>query len=292
LKFGFADYDDFYKDLGTLSGKVSVDLSSANSRIHRELTLNEKAVIENVKSVVKKFKGKKNDREVQGFKDCHIRDGAALCQYFGWLEDQLLNKKNTEIDEFSGAEVLHDFRGSFDWSKGDSFETISSVGANAAIIHYSPSKDDNSPMDPNKIYLLDSGGHYWDGTTDTTRTVHITKPTDREREMYTRVLLGNLDVEKTIWPKGRRYGGTDFDAMARRWLWFVGKDYAHGTGHGVGHFSCVHEMPPYLGRASKLTDNVYENNMVVTNEPGYYEEGAFGIRIENQLVIEDKREGF
>ena len=132
MKFGFADYDDFYKDLGTLSGKVSVDLSSANSRIHRELTLNEKAVIENVKSVVKKFKGVKNDREVQGFKDCHIRDGAALCQYFGWLEDQLLNKKNTEIDEFSGAEVLHDFRGSFDWSKGDSFETISSVGANAA----------------------------------------------------------------------------------------------------------------------------------------------------------------
>ena len=112
-------------------------------------------------------------------------------------------------------------------------------------------------MDKDKIYLLDSGGHYLDGTTDTTRTIHMTKPTKREKEMYTRVLLGNLDVEKTIWPVGRKYGGTDFDALARRWLWEVGADYCHSTGHGVGYFSCVHEAPPFLGRTMKLTDNVY-----------------------------------
>jgi Xaa-Pro aminopeptidase len=93
-----------------------------------------------------------------------------------------------------------------------------------------------------------------------------------------------------VWPAGRSYGGTDFDALARRWLWFVGKDYCHGTGHGVGHFSCVHESPPRLGRSGKLSDNVYQNNMVVTDEPGYYEEGAFGIRIEDQLAVQPRGE--
>ena len=117
------------------------------------------------------------------------------------------------------------------------------------------------------------------------------QPTEREKEFFTRVLLGNLDVARTVWPAGRSYGGTDFDALARRWLWWANKDYAHGTGHGVGHFSCVHEDPPWLGRASKLSDNVYSNGMVVTDEPGYYEEGAFGIRIEDQLVVQPRSEG-
>ena len=187
--------------------------------------------------------------------------------------------------------VLKNLRSQLKWFKGLSFETISSFGENAAIIHYSPTEEKNSPMDKDKIYLLDSGGHYWDGTTDTTRTVHFGTPTDREKEFYTRVLLGNLDVQKTVFPAGRSYGGTDFDALARRHLWKVNKDFAHATGHGVGHFSCVHEFPPGLYRMGKLSDNVYQNNMVVTDEPGYYEEGNFGIRIENVVVVKPRHDG-
>ena len=147
-------------------------------------------------------------------------------------------------------------------------------------------------MNKNEIYLCDSGGHYLDGTTDTTRTMHFTKPTEKEKEMYTRVLLGNLDVERVTWPVNRKYGGTDFDVLARRWLWEVGCDYAHATGHGIGCYSCVHEFPPGLYRMPKQTDNIFQNNMVVSNEPGYYEEGSFGIRIENALIVESKNEKF
>ena len=146
-------------------------------------------------------------------------------------------------------------------------------------------------MDPTKIYLLDSGGHYWDGTTDTTRTVHMGQPTEREKEFFTRVLLGNLDVERTTWPTDRPISSPALDAKARAWIHKAGEDYMHGTGHGVGHFSCVHEDPPWLGRASKLSDNVYSNGMVVTDEPGYYEEGAFGIRVENLVVVQPRSEG-
>lgn len=134
--------------------------------------------------------------------------------------------------------------------KGPSFETISSIGPNGAIIHYSPSESDNSKLNRDEIYLLDSGGQYLDGTTDITRTTHFggKMPTDFQKEAYTRVLLGVIDLENAVWPKSKGFGGKDFDILARRHLFIAGLDYNHGTGHGIGSMLCVHEGPQGISR--------------------------------------------
>lgn len=171
-----------------------------------------------------------------------------------------------------------------------SFEAISSVGPNAAIIHYKPEPDTSSTIVMDKIYLLDSGGQYLDGTTDTTRTLHFGTPTDEEKEMYTRVLKGNLNIQVTKWPEYARMSGSDLDLLARQPLWDVAKNFGHGTGHGVGHHLNVHEGPQGI---SRLRKTVLVPGMNSTDEPGYYEEGAFGIRIEDLLfVVPSQYEGF
>ena len=173
---------------------------------------------------------------------------------------------------------------------GNSFPPISSIGANGAIIHYSAKKETAAKMSTNEVYLLDSGGQYLDGTTDITRTVHMGTPTEEERDRYTRVLLGNLDIERTRFPKGRKISGIDIDILARRWLHMIGLDYPHSTGHGVGYYSGVHESPPGLGRWFK---EEYVVGHVMSNEPGYYtQEGGYGIRIENVILVEEVQEGF
>ena len=163
-----------------------------------------------------------------------------------------------------------------------SFENISSSGPNAAVIHYAPTAEKARALNLNEIYLLDTGGQYLDGTTDTTRTVHFGSPTDWEKECFTRVLLGNLDLERVRWPSGTRLAGNDLDVLARRRLWEVGLDYCHATGHGVGYFLNVHEGPHVLCKGSF---EVFQVGMNISNEPGYYEEGNFGIRIENILFV-------
>ena len=170
---------------------------------------------------------------------------------------------------------------------GNSFATISSIGPNGAVIHYEPEKDTALKMNNKEVYLLDSGGQYLDGTTDVTRTLHFTEPTAYQREMYTRVLLGNLDLERLIWSKSSRFTGSDMDVLARRPLWDVGEDYAHATGHGVGYFLCVHEDPIII---CKHNDGIIlTEGMCASNEPGFYKDGEFGIRIENvMMVVTDK----
>lgn len=165
-----------------------------------------------------------------------------------------------------------------------SFETISSTGPNSADIHYSPKPDTCKIIDRNNIYLCDSGGQYFDGTTDITRTCHFggREPTSKEKEIYTRVLMGNLDIEMCPWPKNRRYTGSDFDIFARRPLWMINEDYAHGTGHGVGHCLNVHEGPIGISRGYK---DQFEIGMNVSNEPGCYFPGEFGVRIENIIMV-------
>ncbi|CAD8073066.1 unnamed protein product [Paramecium sonneborni] len=225
------------------------------------------------------LKAIKNEREIQGFKESHIRDGAALVHYLGWLEKQLLD--GVELDEFQAAEVLAKYRYKQNRNMGLSFDSISSSGANAAIVHYHPTENNKSQINPNHIYLIDSGGQYLDGTTDVTRTYHFTKPTIEEKNAYTRVLLGNLDIERLKWPKKSKIHGGDIDVLARRWLWEANLDYGHGTGHGVGYFLNVHEGPHAI---NKYTTEVFKPGMIVSNEPGYYEEGKFGIRIENLIL--------
>jgi Xaa-Pro aminopeptidase len=216
---------------------------------------------------------------------CHIRDCAAVIKYFAWLENELKSNPDTVITEYDGARKVDYFRTEGDYFKGPSFDTISSTGPNGAVIHYKPAKDTALRLNLNEVYLLDNGGQYLDGTTDITRTVHFggTEPTAFQKEMYTRVLLGNLDLERLIWPSNSTFAGLDFDAFARRRIWEVGLDYKHGTGHGVGSFLCVHEGPHGTSRGNKVK---FEEGMCVSNEPGYYHDGEFGIRIENINMIQ------
>lgn len=203
----------------------------ASWALSRSLGGEEKA--EEVRSPISDEKAVKNETELRGMRECHIRDGAALIQYFAWLEDQLIRKRS-KLDEVDASERLEAFRAQKDHFVGLSFPTISSTGANAAIIHYKPEKGTCAVIDPTAIYLCDSGAQYLDGTTDTTRTLHFGTPTEMERRAYTLVLKGNIALEVAKFPKGT--SGFALDTLARQFLWQEGLDYRHGTGHGVGSF--------------------------------------------------------
>lgn len=269
-------YSDAFSFLSTLSGPVLVS-EDLNFGLYTQLT----SPIPHSDGI-SKLKSIKSAREVQGMKDCHVRDGRAVCRFLAWLEQELQGGRS-DLDEWTAAQVLEGFRGQEDGFRGLSFETISAVGANAAVIHYKPKQDSAALISQKEIYLLDSGGHYWDGTTDITRTVHFGTPTAREKECYTRVLLGNLDLCRAVWPANSSISGADLDILARRWLWEAGLDYMHGTGHGVGYYLNVHEGPQGIGRW-RTTPLV--PGMNVTDEPGYYESGSFGIRIEDLLFVQ------
>ncbi|XP_013109085.1 xaa-Pro aminopeptidase ApepP isoform X1 [Stomoxys calcitrans] len=223
----------------------------------------------------------KNNIEIEGFVNCHIRDGVALCQYFAWLEQMVANKQH--VDEISGADKLEEFRSKKEHFMGLSFPTISSSGPNASVIHYHPAEATNRPINDKEIYLCDSGAQYKDGTTDVTRTLHFGEPTDFQMETYTRVLKGQLGLGATIFPN--KVKGQVLDTLARKALWDVGLDYGHGTGHGVGHFLNVHEGPMGVGTRLMPDDPGLQENMFISNEPGFYHDGEFGIRIEDIVQI-------
>lgn len=233
------------------------------------------------KSPVEASKSVKNEVEISGFRQCHIRDGAALCRYFAWLESELHSQR--VLDEVDGADRLELFRAEGANFRGLSFDTISGSGPNGAIIHYKPEKPSAAAITTNHLYLCDSGAQYLDGTTDVTRTVHFGTPSAYERECFTRVLKGNLALERAVFPAGT--SGLQLDVLARLPLWQAGLDFRHGTGHGVGHFLNVHEGPQSISFRPSSNEAKFQVGMTVTNEPGYYEDGKFGIRIENVLII-------
>ncbi|KAL9473726.1 hypothetical protein ACSS6W_008106 [Trichoderma asperelloides] len=240
--------------------------------------------VEEIRSPVGDAKAVKNETEMEGMRACHIRDGAALIQYFAWLEDQLVNQK-VVLDEVQAADKLEELRSQKEHFVGLSFPTISSTGANAAVIHYGPERGNCATIDPNAIYLCDSGAQYLDGTTDTTRTLHFGQPSEAEREAYTLVLKGNIALDVAIFPKGTT--GFALDSLARQHLWKAGLDYRHGTGHGVGSFLNVHEGPIGIGTRIQYTEVPLAPGNVISNEPGYYEDGNFGIRIENIVMVKE-----
>lgn len=204
-------------------------------------------------------------------------------KYFAFLEDELA-KPDHGLDEFIGARKVEEYRSHGILFKGPSFDTISSIGENGANIHYNPTVESAVKLNNDEIYLLDSGGQYFDGTTDITRCGHFggKAPTAFQKEAYTRVLMGVLDLERVIWPKTSNYAGQDFDILARKHLFEAGLDYSHGTGHGVGSLLNVHEGP--IG-VSKGYTTKFEPGMCVSDEPGYYKNGEFGIRIENVIMV-------
>ncbi|KAG1900337.1 peptidase M24, structural domain-containing protein [Suillus fuscotomentosus] len=239
-----------------------------------------------IPSPVATMKAIKNETEIEGFRNCHIRDGAALIRYFAWLEEQL--NSGVELNESQAAAKLEEFRSELDLFRGLSFTTISSTGPNAAVIHYSPDPDDCAIVKKDQIYLCDSGGQYLDGTTDVTRTLHFGTPTNEEKRAFTRVLQGHISIDTAVFPNGT----SGADSFARRALWQEGwgkrfPEYRHGTGHGVGHFLNVHEGPHGIGTRIAYNSTSLKVGMTVSNEPGYYADGRYGIRIENVVIVRE-----
>lgn len=214
-------------------------------------------------SPIEAAKAVKNEVEVAGFRQCHIRDGAALVRYFAWLQAQLTAEPASKLDEVDGADRLEQFRAEGANFRGLSFDTISGSGPNGAIIHYKPEKPTAALITADQVYLCDSGAQYLDGTTDVTRTVHFGLATAWEKECYTRVLKGNLALKAAIFPAGT--SGMQLDALARASLWQVGLDFRHGTGHGVGHYLNVHEGPQSISFRPSSNEAKLVAGMTVTD---------------------------
>lgn len=220
----------------------------------------------------------KNATEIAGSRAAHQRDGVAMCRFLAWLD---ANAPSGEIDEITAAQQLEAFRADTGQLREISFDTISGAGPNGAIVHYRVTKSTNRKLEPNSLYLVDSGAQYLDGTTDITRTVAIGEPSEDMRRHFTLVLKGHIAIATARFPKAAR--GVDLDGFARRALWMAGLDYDHGTGHGVGSYLSVHEGPQSI---SKRGFSELEPGMILSNEPGYYREGHYGIRIENLVLVE------
>jgi len=261
--------------------KVWLDNGRSNYALSRVIP---EAALIDAQNPVTAMKGCKNEAEMEGMRQAHIVDGAAMANFMAWLENAIV-VEGRSVSEVEIDEVLTGFRAKQPGFKEVSFPTIAGVGANGAIVHYRAAEGSDllKYLDRTQPILIDSGGQYEYGTTDVTRTWHFAeKPDDEFREVYTRVLKGNIGVDSMIFPENTP--GFVLDVFARKALWEIGKDYGHGTGHGVGAALNVHEGPhsisPRWGNKEVL-----KAGMVTSNEPGYYEDGNFGIRIENLLEI-------
>ncbi|MFA4994486.1 MAG: aminopeptidase P family protein [Bdellovibrionales bacterium] len=219
----------------------------------------------------------KNAVELEGMRAAHIRDGAALTSFLAWLDTYWEKEQVTEID---AARNLEAFREANIHYCGPSFDTISATGEHGAMVHYGVTKESNARLSSGQLYLLDSGAQYLDGTTDVTRTIALGSPSAEMCENFTRVLKGHIALAMIRFPEGTT--GADLDVLARQHLWAVGRDYSHGTGHGVGCYLGVHEGPPGISKRNKTP---LKPGMVLSNEPGFYKEGRYGIRIENLFAV-------
>ena len=230
----------------------------------------------------------KNEVEVEGSKAAHVRDGVALTRFLHWMAIQTAPGSNQELDEMGVAERLGAFRAEGERYQGPSFDTISGAGPNGAIVHYHSTERTNRKLEQGELYLVDSGGQYVDGTTDVTRTIAVGEPSDDQRRHFTAVLKGHIAIATARVPAGT--SGAQIDALARAPLWQMGLDYDHGTGHGVGSYLAVHEGPQSISK--RPSDVALKPGMIISNEPGYYKTDAYGIRIENLVVVrEDETDG-
>ena len=272
-------YEELGRKLAELARRrvpVLLDPATTNLWVAERLG---RAPIVKAESPVTALKSVKNRAQIRGEVDCHVRDGVALVKFLKWLEPAVRRGGQTEL---SAADQLEEFRREGRYYQGPSFETISAYGPHGAIVHYAADKKSNARLRPRGIYLIDSGGGYLDGTTDITRTVALGKPTPRQKDAFTRVLQGHIDVAATPFPAGT--SGQRLEMFARRPLWLAGLNYGHGTGHGVGHYLSVHEGP--MGLTPKDLRNVpLRPGNLLSIEPGYYRAGGFGIRTENLAFV-------
>jgi Xaa-Pro aminopeptidase len=267
----------FLPALDALTGPVRLDRSSAPVALRQRL---EAAGIPIAwgDDPCRLPKACKTDAEIAATREAHLRDGAAMVEFLCWLDTEAPKGKLTEIDV---VRALEGFRRATNALHDISFDTICGSGPHGAIIHYRVTEDTNRRLGADELLLVDSGGQYVDGTTDITRTIALGDPGDQARAAFTRVLQGMIAISRARFPKG--LAGRDLDPLARAALWLAGQDYDHGTGHGVGAFLSVHEGPQ---RLSRISDVPLQPGMILSNEPGYYREGVFGIRIENLIVVQ------
>ncbi len=273
--------DAFVPALRSLQGPVRVDRGTAPLAISQTLEAAGIAVAWGA-DPCRLPKACKNAAEIAATREAHLRDGAAMVEFLCWLDNTAPKAALTEIDV---VKALEGFRRATNALHDISFDTICGSGPHGAIMHYRVTDGSNRQIGQNELLLVDSGAQYVDGTTDITRTIAIGDPGEEARAAYTRVLQGMIAISRVWFPKG--LAGRDLDPLARYNLWLAGMDFDHGTGHGVGAFLSVHEGPQ---RISKLSEVPLEPGMILSNEPGYYREGAFGIRLENLIVVEPARD--
>ncbi len=263
-------------------GPVQVDPASAPSWVFDRLAASGAQIVRAADPCMLP-KACKNAVELAGTRAAHRRDGAAVTRFLAWLAR---TAPLGDLTEIAASDRLEAFRKEGDYFRDLSFPTISGAGSNGAIVHYRATPETEKVLEPGMLYLLDSGAQYLDGTTDITRTIAIGKPSDEMRENFTRVLRGHIALARARFPKGTT--GSQLDSFARRALWEGGLDYDHGTGHGVGSYLSVHEGPQRISKAANTQPLL--PGMIVSNEPGYYKTGAYGIRIENLIVVQPEEE--
>ena len=273
------DYKEISKELENCPKDIIniIDEKTTNHRMHIDIINSKQEAIFIKEDIIENIKYVKNPVEIEGFRKANLKDSVALIKFFSWLEEELVTKNRTDLNEYQIGLKNKKVREEQDNYMGESFAPICASGPNAAIIHYEQNENLHSDANKDLVLLCDTGAQYKEGTTDITRTVHYGTPSKKEKEMYTRVLLGNLSLERLKFRRG--YSLYNLDSIPRSYLYMVGEDYLHGTSHGVGHFLNVHEGP----RGIPL-----KPGNVITNEPGYYEKDAFGIRIENEVLVVEK----
>ncbi len=255
-----------------------VDRSTAAARVASLVAAGGGMVVDGRDPVVLP-KARKTAAELAATRAAHVRDGVAMARFLAWFDREA---PAGALDEIAAAEALERFRAETGALKDISFDTISGAGPNGAIVHYRVTRETSRTIRSGDLYLIDSGAQYEDGTTDITRTIAVGEPTAEMRDRFTRVLKGHVGIARAVFPKGTT--GGHLDILARQALWEVGLDFDHGTGHGVGVFLSVHEGPQRISKAGTVP---LEPGMILSNEPGYYRTGAYGIRIENLIVVRE-----
>ena len=291
-------YDGFYDEMGTdtlftdglkTMDEISVmlDRGTCSERILQSLP--EGIRVMDAYSPAMTRKAVKNPTEIEGIHSAHLKDGVAMCRFLYWLKTNAAKAAESQtamgITELSAAEQLQTFRAQQDLFMGDSFDAIVGYGPHAAIVHYSATPETDVALEPRGMVLIDSGGQYLDGTTDITRTIVLGPLGVKEKVLFTAVLRGHINLAKAVFPEG--LSGEQLDYLAHEPLWQMGLDYRHGTGHGVGHFLNVHEDPNAIhwNGANRFPPMPpFEEGMLTSDEPGYYEDHAFGIRHESLLL--------
>ncbi len=266
----------FAPALSALGGAVLVDKTSAAYEVVRRIEAGGGKVVAGADPVVLP-KALKNATELNGIRAAHVRDGVAMVRFLAWVDREAIKGG---LDEIAVTKKLEEFRRDTGALRDISFDTIAGAGPNAAIPHYHVSTASNRKVEVDNILLVDSGAQYEDGTTDITRTMIVGKPTREMTDRFTRVLIGHIRLSEARFPKGTT--GAHLDVLARQALWNAGLDFDHGTGHGVGHYLSVHEGPARISKAGHVA---LEPGMLLSNEPGFYKAGAWGIRIENLVIV-------